>query len=58
MVILEHTLLAMKLLLSHLIEELPRWVQEKKAQEAERLRKQLAVERLAGYKYVSLTIST
>jgi hypothetical protein len=51
MVLLEHFLLAMKLLLSHLIEELPRWVQEKKAQEAERLRKQLAVERLAGYKY-------
>lgn len=51
MVVLEHTLLAMKLLLSHLIEELPRWVQEKKAQEAERVRKQLAVERLTGYRY-------
>lgn len=50
MVLLEHFLLTMKLLLSHLIEELPRWVQEKKAQEAQRLRKQLAVERLAGYK--------
>jgi hypothetical protein len=52
MVLLEHFLLVMKLLLSHLIEELPRWVQEKKAQEAERLRKQLAMERLAGYKSV------
>jgi hypothetical protein len=50
MVVLEHLLLLMKLLLSHLIEELPRWVQEKKAQEAERFRKQLAMERLAGYK--------
>lgn len=54
LVIVEHSLLALNVLLSNLIEDVPRWVQEMQAQEAERIRKKLATERLVGYKYVYL----
>ena len=47
---MEHILLALNVILSHAIEDVPRWVQEMQAQEAERIRKELATERLIGYK--------
>mmetsp|Transcript_3345 Transcript_3345/g.5234 ORF Transcript_3345/g.5234 Transcript_3345/m.5234 type:complete len:960 (+) Transcript_3345:112-2991(+) len=49
MVILEHSLLLLKMVLSSVIDDVPRWVQEKQAQEATRQRHALADERLALY---------
>ncbi len=52
LVLVEHALLGLKVVLSHLIEDLPRWVQEKRAQEAQRLRKQTTKDRLQTYKLI------
>jgi hypothetical protein len=52
MVVLEHALLLLKMTISGIVEDVPRWVQEKQAQEKHRLRHELASERMASYRSV------
>lgn len=46
---MEHSLFVLNILLSHFIEDVPKWVQEMQAKEAERNRKSVALAGLASY---------
>lgn len=50
MVLLEHALLLLKMTLSGIVEDVPRWVQEKQAHEKYRIKHELASERMDTYR--------